>query len=432
MMRDLAASKGGECVSKQYRGFHTKLKWRCSEGHEWEAKPAKVKNSTWCPICCGNPEYTIEDIRAMARERGGECLSEIYENKETKMRWRCSEGHEWEARSGSVRQGTWCPTCAIPIRAAKKRLDIDEMHDIARERGGECLSTTYVGTHSKLKWRCGEGHEWEAPPSRVKYGAWCPVCGLIRAGKTRRKYSIEIMKDIASKRGGDCLSEEYVNTDTKLRWRCSRAHEWEAPAYNVMVTGTWCPHCVGNARYTIDQMREIAVGRGGKCLSQKYVNSQTKIKWQCSEGHVWLAAPGNIVQGSWCPRCGDIRAGKKRRSTIEEMQILALDHWGECVSTEYVNSHTKLEWKCMHDHVFWATPTSVKGNHWCPTCSGQFKYSILDMRLIAYERGGDCLSERYVNNRTKLEWMCESGHTWWAVPLAVKRGTWCPTCARSL
>lgn len=39
--------------------------------------------------------------------------------------------------------------------------------------GGECLSTAYVNKHTKQRWRCAEGHEWETTPDSVKGGSWC-------------------------------------------------------------------------------------------------------------------------------------------------------------------------------------------------------------------------------------------------------------------
>ena len=36
-------------------------------------------------------------------------------------------------------------------------------------------------------------------------------------------------------------------------------------------------------------MRKIAQDRGEKCLSQKYINSRTKLQWECPEGHQWSA-----------------------------------------------------------------------------------------------------------------------------------------------
>jgi hypothetical protein len=53
------------------------------------------------------------------------------------------------------------------------------------------------------------------------------------------------------------------------------------------------------------------------------------------------------------------------------------------------------------------------------------------MHQIAQERGGSCLSDKYVNNNTKLNWQCAEGHEWSAVPSSIKNGTWCRKCSRA-
>jgi hypothetical protein len=56
--------------------------------------------------------------------------------------------------------------------------------------------------------------------------------------------------------------------------------------------------------------------------------------------------------------------------------------------------------------------------------------SIADMREMARHRGGKCLSERYITLKTKMVWQCEKGHIWEARPLNIRKGNWCPICAR--
>ncbi len=56
-------------------------------------------------------------------------------------------------------------------------------------------------------------------------------------------------------------------------------------------------------KLTIEEMRSIAEERGGKCLSNFYVNSQTKLLWECLKGHQWEATPNGIKSGTWCPYC---------------------------------------------------------------------------------------------------------------------------------
>jgi hypothetical protein len=115
---------------------------------------------------------TIDEMRAIAREKGGACLSNAYVNGRTKLRWRCARGHEWEAvPSHVVNNESWCPECARSRKAT-----IEEMHAIAIQRGGRCLSTEYVKSRKRLRWECGQGHRFEATPMAIWAGRWCLVC----------------------------------------------------------------------------------------------------------------------------------------------------------------------------------------------------------------------------------------------------------------
>ena len=125
-------------------------------------------------------------------------------------------------------------------------------------------------------------------------------------------------QQIAIERGGKCLSETYTNNRIKLRWECVEGHQWEATPHDVK-RNHWCPECAGNTKGTLEEMHQIAEERGGKCLSDTYLNSRTKLLWECAEGHQWETAPDSIKGGTWCPKC----AGKAK-GTIEEMQQIAL------------------------------------------------------------------------------------------------------------
>jgi hypothetical protein len=176
-MQVLAKKRGGACLSTVYVNSNTPLRWRCAEGHEWEATPDGIKNNdTWCPTCGGTLRGTIEQMQALAKAHGGVCLSTVYVNKRTKLRWRCAEGHEWDALPGSVKHmGSWCPACVVLLRGT-----IEQMQVLAQGQNGVCLSKWYVNTRTELRWRCAEGHEWDATPTtmklRVKAGYWCQKC----------------------------------------------------------------------------------------------------------------------------------------------------------------------------------------------------------------------------------------------------------------
>jgi len=142
-----------------------------------------------------SPVYTntrddeaLDELRRIAEAKGGECLAAEYLGSEAHLEFRCSSGHTWQGRPADIRQGTWCRRCALKATADRKRLTIDIMRDIAHDRGGECLSDTYVDTTKKLRWRCGKcAHEWEATPGSIRQGRWCKPCGTKEGWNRRRE-----------------------------------------------------------------------------------------------------------------------------------------------------------------------------------------------------------------------------------------------------
>lgn len=57
-----------------------------------------------------------------------------------------------------------------------KSYSLKDMQELAKSRGGQCMSTEYKDIKSKLKWKCAFGHEWEATPKLHLVGHWCPEC----------------------------------------------------------------------------------------------------------------------------------------------------------------------------------------------------------------------------------------------------------------
>ena len=243
-LKELAKTKGGICLSDVYLGTQSNMTWQCQEGHQWTATPNKIKRGSWCPICAGNIVLTIDEIKKIAVLREGECLSDEYVNNRTALLWRCKEGHEWKAAADNIKSGTWCPKCGIKKRADLQKSNIKKIQAIAKERKGKLISKKYKSTHSKLTWECEYGHQWDAVPSAVRRGSWCPTC----AGN--KKATLKDMRELAKNKGGKCLSEKYVSTHTKLLWECEKGHQWEGRPSGIK-RGSWCPACAGNIKLTI-------------------------------------------------------------------------------------------------------------------------------------------------------------------------------------
>ena len=171
--------------------------FRCAQGHEWETRIGAIKAGSWCPQCDDAKRRVVNRLpdglarlKRQAAERGGECLAGAYLGTAVKYPFRCARGHEWETTGNKVLRGSWCQACTFDA----KRLSIEHAQEAAHAKGGECLSSTYVNSDIKLRWRCHRGHEWAAPLNNVRKGHWCRICANMamisqRHSKARRKYA---------------------------------------------------------------------------------------------------------------------------------------------------------------------------------------------------------------------------------------------------
>ena len=123
--RGLAADRGGVCLSTDYHGINAPLAFRCSGGHEFAAKPNyMVHKGHWCPQCGGQfyDVHRIETFQTLAKNKGGQCLSEQYDGMRGYLQFQCGLGHVWKARAHNVlHRGSWCPQCAHGERRCVKQ-----------------------------------------------------------------------------------------------------------------------------------------------------------------------------------------------------------------------------------------------------------------------------------------------------------------------
>merc|ERR1712118_68890 len=118
------------------------------------------------------------------------------------------------------------------------------------------------------------------------------------------------LMDFAKRKEGKLLSNEYRHANEKVQWQCKEGHSWANTWSNIYHKNEWCPHCANRAKRSIELANKLAERRGGTCISTKYVNVFSALNWRCKEGHIWQTSYNSVQQGSWCPHC----AGKARKT----------------------------------------------------------------------------------------------------------------------
>jgi hypothetical protein len=315
-LHDFADKIGWRCLSQEWMSAAAAYEFECRSGHRLKRSPTIVRGT---PICA---ECEFETIRARCVENvaahGGVMLTP-FKGLQARHRLRCASGHEWETLGIHTSNGSWCPVCAREHSAqAQRRSDgLEKLHAVAAARGGRCLADTYVNGRAHYLFECAKGHRWEATGNAVIRKTWCRRCADAEAGQRVAKTltcqnGLERLRDAARKHGGECLSSEYINQRTAYRFRCVAGHEWGQTG-SVIWQGSWCARCAHLAQRTpIETLRELAVARGGRCLSQENGGSGVKLTWECHRGHVWQAKPADVKSGHWCPNCASLERTRNR------------------------------------------------------------------------------------------------------------------------
>jgi len=117
---------------------------------------------------------------------------------------------------------------------------------------------------------------------------------------------------------------------------------------------------------------------------------------------------------------------------ISELQGIAMKKGGNCLSQKYSNNKGKLLWQCEMGHQWFATPFSIKvRKSWCPVCAGNQPLGMKAMHQLAEEHEGKCLSTTYENCKTKMHWLCLNSHRFESTPDNIMQGRWCKICCKN-
>ena len=258
---------------------HTKVWWKCKNGHNWQASISSRNRKLGCPYCAG--QRTIigkNDFESWCKENNPGLLiewnneknninpSEMMKTSNKKFWWKCANGHEWEATIANRVHGTKCPYCYTGNASKRKLVSFKEW---CIKNNKEYLlaewdydantnvkpNTISKGSHKKVWWKCKFGHSWEAQLKSRTYDHGCPYCS-----KTYKKVVIgendlvtwckingkEYIVDEWDYNNNENLTPDMFTfgSHKRINWICSKGHKWNAVIKErTKYRGNMCPEC---------------------------------------------------------------------------------------------------------------------------------------------------------------------------------------------
>lgn len=306
-----------------------------------------------------------------AKERGGECLSSVYVNQYTPLKWRCARGHEWSARPSNIKGGSWCARC-VQVKGS-----LADMIALAFSRGGKFLSSVFTGVREKYEWECERGHRWSARAIQIKRGSWCGVCSSSGIGEEIcRSYFEQLFGQSFPRVRPQWLMNPKTKRPLELDGYCEplrlafehngRQHYSESDRF---AKGDKLSYVMWKDKLKLELCNQrnvvlIVIPEIGRATSLERLRSV--IRQRCIEGGVLLPPAFDKCAVNLSDVSNGRKAGALRLNVLRRTAELK---GGRLLSTTYLGSSLRLLWECHAGHQWMATPTHVKNqDSWCPQC----------------------------------------------------------------
>ena len=176
--------------------------------------------------------------------------------------------------------------------------------------------TTTLSSKSKVFWLCAKGHAWSASvASRYYKGAGGPICAKSVRAKSRRKALVMTNGSLADnypeiavewhyvKNGDETPEHISAGCNEKFWWKCRKCgNEWQARIANRK-NGTGCPECA-SLQAGKKHTQSIILSKGS--LKDNYPDIASEWHFEKNK----TISPQDVVAGSaqkvwWkCSKCG--------------------------------------------------------------------------------------------------------------------------------
>ncbi len=223
---------------------------------------------------------------------------------------------------------------------------------------------------------------------------------------------------------------------------------------------------INQQQKALEGLKVILEYRGWSMVGS-YVNTYTKIIFKCDKGHEVLTRPNYIKKGGGCSICSGLNSDQAKEKFISLVNELGYEM---IYPPTYINNNTSVQLKCTNGHLFEIRPHNMKHDHVCSICIKNHKQKLslafknkqilerkkkredakkktLKARLKLREKNKEMVRKdrensfrlkvenasyifigKYVRSMDKVEVMCNVGHKYFVKHSHFKMGKRCPIC----
>lgn len=148
-----------------------------------------------------------------------------------------------------------------------------------------------------------------------------------------------------------------------------------------------------------------------------------KLIYICKNGHETSTIFNSFQSGKRCMKCGG-----KEKHTFEYINQYFTDNQCKLLSTEYINTNTKLNYICKNNHICNITFDDFRKGNRCSKCSGNEKFTFEYVNQYFKDNNCKLLSTEYINAHTKLSYICKNNHNAITIFGTFRFGSRCLKC----
>ena len=283
----IAETKGGKLLDTVYVNDRHKYLFECRNGHQFTKRldtirPTQNKSGSWCTICAySDKRFKIEDIKYIAEQKGGICLTEKADKSshETPVTIKCKYDHIWTVRASNIIAGSWCKKCLHngerKIMSRKIKIEKPETNDIEQEIREKINSQPKIMISNKIT-------------------------------KEKEELFEKFKKMIENKKG--ILLNKHLNKNLCLNIKCQNNHFFTLSQDDM--AKNWCQECNNKIQHkkitkddNYEKIEHIVSENKGSILTDIYYGLDIELPFCCENEHVWLEKPKNIMKNKWCQQC---------------------------------------------------------------------------------------------------------------------------------